>query len=157
MAQRDSTKVWLWSACCNILKFFQLMRFSYSQISWETINIQTHSFNKYSLRSLKSYRKCVKDLGENTSIQESGRGRGRDWKALTTEARRVRTVWCTDQGRFFRKKQGFPGSSVIKNLPVNAGNTVWSLIHEDPTCRRATKPRATTKKPTCHSEWSPVP
>ena len=34
----------------------------------------------------------------------------------------------------------FLGGSVIKNLPANAGDTVQSLVQEDPTCRRATKP-----------------
>ena len=36
--------------------------------------------------------------------------------------------------------QGFPGGSVIENPPANAGDTSQSLIWEDPTCLRATKP-----------------
>ena len=35
---------------------------------------------------------------------------------------------------------GFPGCSLIKNLPTNAGEWVSSLVWEDPTCHRATKP-----------------
>ena len=34
----------------------------------------------------------------------------------------------------------FPGGSVVKNLPANAGDMVRSLVQEDPTCRGATKP-----------------
>ena len=34
----------------------------------------------------------------------------------------------------------FPGVAVVKNPPANAGNTVQSLVQEDPTCRRTTKP-----------------
>ncbi|KAB0372093.1 hypothetical protein FD755_015885, partial [Muntiacus reevesi] len=34
----------------------------------------------------------------------------------------------------------FPGGSVVKNLPANAGVTVRSLIPKDPTCRMVTKP-----------------
>ena len=36
--------------------------------------------------------------------------------------------------------QGFPGGSVVKNPPANAGDTVRSLFWEDPTCLGATKP-----------------
>ena len=32
---------------------------------------------------------------------------------------------------------GFPGGSVVKNPPANAGDT--GLIQEDPTCHKATK------------------
>ena len=35
---------------------------------------------------------------------------------------------------------GFPASSVVKNLPANAGDTGSTLMREDPTCRRTTKP-----------------
>ena len=34
---------------------------------------------------------------------------------------------------------GFPGGSVVKNLPANARSMSSSLIWEDPTCRGATK------------------
>ena len=34
----------------------------------------------------------------------------------------------------------FPGGSVVKNPPANAGDTVRSLIWEDPTCSGTTKP-----------------
>ncbi|KAB0373779.1 hypothetical protein FD755_014035, partial [Muntiacus reevesi] len=36
--------------------------------------------------------------------------------------------------------RGFPGGSVVKNRPANAGDTIRSLIQEDPTCCRATEP-----------------
>ena len=36
--------------------------------------------------------------------------------------------------------EGSLGGSVVKNLPSNAGDTVQSLIQEDPTCCGATKP-----------------
>ena len=36
--------------------------------------------------------------------------------------------------------KGFAGSSVVKNLPANAGDTVQSLIWEDPTWLESTKP-----------------
>ena len=35
---------------------------------------------------------------------------------------------------------GFPGGSVVKNLPANAETQVRSLIGQDPTCVRITKP-----------------
>ena len=41
-----------------------------------------------------------------------------------------------------KKKESwnFPGVSVVKNLPVDAGDTVQSLVREDLTCFGATKP-----------------
>ncbi|KAB0359744.1 hypothetical protein FD754_003900, partial [Muntiacus muntjak] len=36
--------------------------------------------------------------------------------------------------------RGFPGGSVVKNRPANAGDTIRSLIQEDPTCCRAAVP-----------------
>ena len=35
---------------------------------------------------------------------------------------------------------GFPGGTVVKNLPANAGDTGSALVQEDPTCCGATKP-----------------
>ena len=43
----------------------------------------------------------------------------------------------------FRKRsqaRDFPGGAVVKNPPSNAGDTVQSLVREDPTCHRATQP-----------------
>ena len=37
-------------------------------------------------------------------------------------------------------KQGFPDGAVVKNLPANAGTRVRSLVWENSTCHRATKP-----------------
>ena len=37
-------------------------------------------------------------------------------------------------------KLGFPGGSVVKNLPDSAGDKGLTLIKEDLTCVRATKP-----------------
>ena len=34
----------------------------------------------------------------------------------------------------------FPGGTVVKNPPANAGDMGSSLVLEDPTCCRATKP-----------------
>ena len=36
----------------------------------------------------------------------------------------------------------FPGGAVVKNLPADAGQgtQVQSLVREDPTCHRVTKP-----------------
>ena len=38
------------------------------------------------------------------------------------------------------KKCGFPGGTVVKNPPANAGDTGPSPGPEDPTCHGATKP-----------------
>ena len=45
------------------------------------------------------------------------------------------------------KLWGFPHGSVVKNSPGNAGDTVWSLILEGPTCLEATKPM-------CQNYWN---
>ena len=36
-------------------------------------------------------------------------------------------------------RESFPGGAVV-NLPASAGDTGSSLVQEDPTCHRATKP-----------------
>ena len=36
--------------------------------------------------------------------------------------------------------EGFPGGTVVENLPANAGGTDSSLVWEDPTCRGANRP-----------------
>ena len=38
------------------------------------------------------------------------------------------------------KDGGFPGGSMVKNLPPVQKTQVWSLVQEDPTCCTATKP-----------------
>ena len=38
------------------------------------------------------------------------------------------------------RKKGFPGGPVVKDLPCNEGTVVQSLVQEDPTCCKATKP-----------------
>ena len=60
--------------------------------------------------------------------------------------------------RFLAKTigRGFPGSSVVKTSPANAGNTGWTLVQEDPSCHGAAKPvrhnrRACVPEPTSHS------
>ena len=45
---------------------------------------------------------------------------------------------------------GFPGGSVVKNLPVNAGHVGTILIWEEATCFGATKPF-------CHNYWACAP
>ena len=53
-----------------------------------------------------------------------------------------------ESNRDFKNKgrEDFPGGPVVKNLPANKGDAmqVRSLVQEDHTCHRATKP-------TCHS------
>ena len=42
-------------------------------------------------------------------------------------------------------KMDFPGGSVVKTLPANAGDTVWSLVWEDAVGQQS--PCATTAEP----------
>ena len=58
--------------------------------------------------------------------------------------------------------QDFPGGTVVKNPPANAGTQVRALFREDPTCRGATKPVchnywACALEPTSHNYWACVP
>ena len=61
--------------------------------------------------------------------------------------------------------QGFPGGSVVKNLPTNAGDLGSIPDLEDPTCQGATKPEshnnlARALEPGSHkywSQWTPEP
>ena len=46
----------------------------------------------------------------------------------------IKTVWGA----------GFSGGSVIKNAPASAGDTLWFLVWEDPTCREQLGPCTTT-------------
>ena len=59
---------------------------------------------------------------------------------------RVRHDWVTNTSAF----RGFPGGSVVKNLPASAGDMDLSLVQEDPTCLGATKS-------VCHSYWACAP
>ena len=57
--------------------------------------------------------------------------------------------------------QGFPGGPVVKNLPSNARDIVWTLFWEDSASHRATKPAhhncwACTLEPWSHSFWGCV-
>ena len=67
---------------------------------------------------------------------------------------------------FFRKRilkivfVYFPGGTVDKNLPANAGDMVWSLFREDNTCYGTTKPVhhnywACTLWSACCNYWAP--
>ena len=61
-----------------------------------------------------------------------------------------------------KKIQDFPGGSVFKNPPANAGDTGSALVQEDPTCRGATEPMrhnywACALKPASHNYWARVP
>ena len=54
----------------------------------------------------------------------------------------------------------FPGGTVVKNPPANAGTWVRALVREDTTCHGATKPMchnywACVLEPACHNYWSP--
>ena len=56
--------------------------------------------------------------------------------------------------------QGFPGGTMVKNPPANAGDMGSSPGLEYPTCRRATKPMchnywACALEPVNHNYWSP--
>ena len=53
----------------------------------------------------------------------------------------------------------FPGGTVVKNPPANAGTRVRSLVQKDPTCCGATKAvhgsyRACTLEPMNHNYWA---
>ena len=48
-------------------------------------------------------------------------------------------VWS---GKYF--KQGFPGGSMVKNSPANAGTRVPALVWGDLTCHGASSPGAPT-------------
>ena len=54
------------------------------------------------------------------------------------------TVLSTGNTSLMKVDTDFPGGLVVKNLPVNAGDTgsvpVSSLVWEDSTCHGATKP-----------------
>ena len=60
--------------------------------------------------------------------------------------------WCSTKNfllNLYLKEQWLPWWSVIKNLPTNAGDMVWCLVQEDPTCLgTATPPCATPTEPT---------
>ena len=49
----------------------------------------------------------------------------------------VKTTKC---GLNKHEHRGFPGGAVVKNPPVNAGDTGQALVWEDPTHGGATKP-----------------
>ena len=80
------------------------------------------------------------------------------WTVKSLGSQRVGHNWMTftftsvpypTQCLAFKKKlqTNLSHGSVIKNLPDNAGDTVWSLYCEDPTCDRATEPM-------CHNYWA---
>ena len=54
-------------------------------------------------------------------------------------------VWDGFNISFF----SFLGDSVVKNLHANAGHMVLSLIQDNPKCRGAARPCATTTKSAC--------
>ena len=69
-----------------------------------------------------------------------------------------------DIGCFIKASQGrLPGGTVDRNPPANAETQVWSLVWEDPTCRRATEPRycnyrhPRTLEPMCCNYWAHAP
>ena len=56
----------------------------------------------------------------------------------------------------------FPGGTVVKNPPANAGDMGSSPVREDPTCSRTAKPVghncwACALEPTSHNYWARVP
>ena len=61
----------------------------------------------------------------------------------TKETNKEKTNHSTEKREIYSyewNQGGFPGGSVGKNLPASAGDTVQSLIWEDPTRSGATKP-----------------
>ena len=68
----------------------------------------------------------------------------------------------TKKKNFLKQLNGdFPGGLVDKNLPANAGDTVWPLVREDSTHLRATKPVghnywAHALEPVVHSRSDPT-
>ena len=57
------------------------------------------------------------------------------------------------------QKWGFPGGSVVKKPPANAGHMGSIPVQKDPTCHRATRPechnyRACTRQPGSHNKKS---
>ena len=68
----------------------------------------------------------------------------------------------TGEKRFFSKMQrwGFPGGSVVKNPPANAGDMVRSLVWEDPTMPQSNQAMdhnycACALEPRSHNHRSP--
>ena len=53
---------------------------------------------------------------------------------------------CIEAGEK-RHCRGFPGGSMVKNLPANAGDMVSILVWEDPISLRAANPLRTTTEP----------
>ena len=52
----------------------------------------------------------------------------------------VQSVFLVELGKQNGRTWDFPGDSVVKNMPANAGTQVRALVREDPTCCGATKP-----------------
>ena len=80
------------------------------------------------------------------------------WTVKSLGSKRVGHNWMTftftsvpypTQCLAFKKKlqTNLSHGPVTKNLPDNAGDTVWSLYCKDPTCDRASKPM-------CHNYWA---
>ena len=42
--------------------------------------------------------------------------------------------------KLIKGRMDFPGGTVVKDLPANAGDTGQALVREDPTCCGANKP-----------------
>ena len=59
--------------------------------------------------------------------------------------------WGRETRRYDGK--GFPGGSVVKNLPANVGDLGLILAGKDSFCHGATKPLATTTEPRLSSPW----
>ena len=59
-------------------------------------------------------------------------------------------IRATQHNVILKIKGGFPGVTVVKKPPANAGDTGSSPVWEDPTCRGATKPVR-------HNYWARMP
>ena len=60
-----------------------------------------------------------------------------------------------DTAGVHRETEGFPGGSVVKNLPVNAADTDSILVREDPNMRWGSRALATTTWPARPAAWEP--
>ena len=64
--------------------------------------------------------------------------------------------YCKVKKKFFfnlkkRVEEGFPGGSVVKNPPANAGDVVQSLIGKNPHAKEQLSPCTTTVQPVLQS------
>ena len=108
----------------------------------EKVDFKRVRISSWNLQCLKQCRADSKYLiqicGIKQRIEEHLKGTVQTWGHGEGTGRR-RT--------FYNHMRGFPGGSVVKNPPGNAGDVGSTLIREDPTCCKADKPMS-------HSYWT---